>query len=221
MKTLRIALPALPGATLDNYLDALARTGAEGVVSADPDDLEGCRGLLLPGGWDADPALYGQPNRGSQHVNRALDDLQLAALERFVRSGRPVLGICRGLQIMNIYFGGTLIQHLPGYRTHARDEDVDEDKIHPTRAGAGSIVHRLYGERFTVNSSHHQAVELPGRGVRITQWSDDGVAEALEHETLPAWGVQWHPERMSFGRSRPDCADGRRVFEYFLNQCKE
>lgn len=220
MNRMRIAIPVLPGAiNLQNYLDALEQLGAEGVATERACDYSDCAGLLLPGGADADPALYGQPNRGSEGINRALDDMQLRALDAFIQSGRPVLGVCRGLQLLNIYLGGTLIQHLPTYRAHSRDEGSDVDKAHATRAEAGSIVAGLYGEAFTVNSNHHQAIDIPGRDLWITQWADDGTIEAAQHRTLPVWGVQFHPERMCFKNYRPDCVDGRRIFEYFLAQC--
>ena len=221
MKTLRIAVPVMPESGIQNYLDALAALGAEGIKSDDVRALDGCHGLLLPGGWDADPGLYRQENRGSRHVDRALDDLQLEALRRFMEAGKPALGICRGMQLMNIYFGGTLIQHLPNADRHSHDEGSDEDKVHPTRAEAGSILWSLYGPAFAVNSSHHQAVDLPGEGVWITQRSPSGVAEGFEHKTLPAWGVQWHPERMCLKHARPDTVDGDRVFEKFLRDCRK
>lgn len=220
-RTLRIAIPVMPYGNIQNYLDALSALGAEGIRGDDLRAFTGCDGLLLPGGWDVDPALYHRQNRGSLHIDRALDDLQLEALRRFMEAGRPALGICRGMQLMNVCFGGTLIQHLPNAGLHSRDADASEDKVHMTCAEEGSILHGLYGRSFAVNSSHHQAVDLPGQGVRITQRTPSGVAEGFEHETLPAWGVQWHPERMCFGHARPDTVDGRRVFEKFLGDCRK
>ena len=221
MKKLSIAVPALRGANLQNYLDALARAGAEAVVSDRASDFDGCRGLLLPGGWDVDPALYGQANRGSLHIDRRLDDLQLAVLDRFVKTSRPVLGICRGEQLINVYFGGTLIQHLPTAQRHQRDEGSPFDKIHDTRTEEGSVLHRLYGADFTVNSSHHQAVDVPGDGLTITQYADDGTVEGFQHDSLPVLAVQWHPERMTGQHSRSDTVDGGRIIEYFIGNCKE
>lgn len=221
MEKLTIAIPVLPGANIQNYLNALARAGAQAVVSNDLSDFAACRGLLLPGGWDADPDLYGQPNRGSQHIDRRLDDLQLAALDRFVKAARPVLGICRGHQLINVYFGGTLIQHLPTACRHQRDEGSSLDKIHGTSAAPDSILARLYGTDFPVNSSHHQAVDAPGDGLEITQYADDNTVEGFQHNTLPVLGVQWHPERMTGSHARPDTPDGGKVFEYFIKNCKQ
>ena len=218
--TLNIAVPVLPGADIANYLRALEHLGAKGVVFHAPDGIEACDGLLLPGGWDADPALYGQENTACQGVNRELDRLQMRALEAFARAEKPVLGICRGLQMINVGFGGTLIQHLPTAADHSRDAGSDQDKVHQTRAEAGSFLDALYGARFTTNSSHHQAVDRLGEGLRAVQWADDGVVEAIVHDRLPVWGVQWHPERMCFEHRRADTVDGARVIDMFLQKCR-
>lgn len=215
----RIALPVQPGAKIENYLRALMRLGAVGTAIHEPAEAGEWDGLLLPGGWDADPALYGQENRACEGVDRALDGLQLESLDRFARAKKPVLGICRGAQMINVCFGGSLIQHLPTSHLHSRDAGSAEDKVHMTRAAAGSFAHALYGPRFSVNSSHHQAVDRLGTGLRAVQWSDEGVIEGIEHETLPVWGVQWHPERMCFEHSRADTVDGSKIIAIFLMKC--
>lgn len=220
MSALSIAIPVKPGANVRNYLDALARLGARGVLVHTACDPGEYGGLLLPGGWDADPALYGQANTESHHVDRALDDLQLHATDAFVKAGRPVLGICRGHQMINVYFGGTLIQHLPESPAHSREEGACDDKVHPTRARENSFLYRLYGAHFCTNSAHHQAVDCPGEGLEVVQWSGDGVVEGLVHRALPVWGVQWHPERMCFMHARTDTVDGAVVINMFLNECR-
>lgn len=220
MSNIRIAIPVLPGAGIANYVDVLTRLGVEAEVVSEARGAEDFDGLLLPGGWDVEPSRYGQADVACRGVNPALDALQLNMTDAFVRSGLPVLGICRGEQLLNVYFGGTLIQHLPTARSHSRDKDSDPDKVHATRALKDSFLCDLYGERFSVNSSHHQAVDKPGDGLQIVQWSDDGAVEGFVHRTLPVWGVQWHPERMSFGRRRPDTVDGQPLFEMFLNACR-
>ena len=150
----------------------------------------------------------------------ALDEMQLTVLDRFVKAGKPVLGTCRGHQIINVYFGGTLIQHLPQSPRHRRDPGASTDKAHPTRAAEGSFLAQLYGTDFTVNSAHHQAVEIPGKDIEVVQWSDDGVVEAFHHTKLPVYGVQWHPERMCFANRRMDTVDGADLFQWFIGQCK-
>ena len=219
MSNIKISVPVQAGANIANYMNALARLGAEGVVT-DGRDADNYAGLLLPGGWDADSVLYGQTNLACLHVDRALDDMQLRAVDVFLSAGKPVLGICRGLQMINVCFGGSLVQHLPTACDHNRDEGSPEDKIHLTRAEKGSFLERLYGECFTVNSSHHQGIDRPGKGLRIVQRSEDGVVEGIEHEVLPVWGVQWHPERMCFEHARPDTVDGSAVIKMFLDECQ-
>lgn len=215
---LRIAVPTNADGAIQNYLDALAALGAVGVRCEAVSEASMYDGLLLPGGGDADPALYGQANVACEGVDRALDDLQLEALHRFLRAGKPVLGICRGCQLINVYFGGTLIQHLGSAPRHSR-MGAPEDRVHLTRAVPGCALARIYGETFVTNSSHHQAVDRLGEGLRVVQRSDDGVVEGLRHDRLPVFAVQWHPERMCFRHARADAADGARVIAYFLEMC--
>ena len=151
--TIRIALPVQPGANIANYLRALKHLGAEGAVIHDIGDAAGYDGLLLPGGWDADPALYGQENRGSMGIDPALDALQLKALALFTKAEKPVLGICRGIQMIDVFFGGTLIQHLPTSHLHSRDEGSPDP-------GGGGIVSGGPVRRALC----HQQLPPPGRG---------------------------------------------------------
>ena len=128
-----------------------------------------------------------------------------------------MLGICRGQQLINVGFGGTLIQHLPSSDRHAYE---GSDKVHMSRVAEGCFLWDLYGEAFPVNSAHHQAVDAPGEGIEVVQWSDDDVAEAIVHRALPVWGVQWHPERMCLAHRREDTVDGLRLFQWFIDQIR-
>lgn len=163
--------------------------------------------LLLPGGGDLEPWRYGQTNTASRGLEPERDAAEFLLLERFTAAGKPVLGICRGLQTINVFFGGTLAQNVPEH------EAVDGgDKLHPVRMAPSSLS-RICGEEAVVNSAHHQAADRLGQGLAAVQWAADGVVEALEHETLPVWGVQWHPERLP-GEL------GRRLFAAFLERCR-
>ena len=215
----RIAV-AVTTAKAENYVNALRGAGAEAVLTAgervDPADFDG---LLLPGGGDVAPSRYGEEVNGSEGIDEELDAHQFAVLDDFVRAGRPVLGICRGHQLVNVYFGGTLIQHLPEADSHRLTGEGDQ--IHPSSAVPGSWIAEAYGlTDMVTNSSHHQAVKQPGKGFVIDQKSFDGVVEAMHHESLPVYTVQWHPERMSFAHRREDTADGRPVFDFFLEVCR-
>ena len=195
-----------------NYVRALAAAGAEPVVSWNTEDGEACQGLLLPGGADLDPDLYQAPNQGSQGVDRALDEAEIALVRRFVAANRPILGICRGMQLLNVAFGGTLIQDLPTAQAHRWRE---ADQRHMVRAAPGSFLAGLYGESFPVNSAHHQGVGQPAPGLCAAAWAEDGVVESLEWPEKRIYGVQWHPERATLDFASPDLADGDAVFRFF------
>ena len=196
-----------------NYQNALTQLGAGCLFLTDrePEDADA---LVLPGGGDIDPALFGETNHGSRIIEPVLDRRQLALLDQYAKRGLPVLGICKGMQLINIYFGGGIIQDLP---THALHEYRLQDQVHASQAEPGSILHSLYGPSFSVNSAHHQGIGRPGAGLRIIQRAPDGVAEAIVHTRLPILGVQWHPERMCFERKRTDTPDGSLLLSYFLS----
>ncbi len=190
---------------LRNYGDALASIGAEAVY----DRPEECAALLLQGGGDVCPQLYGRENLGSIFTDPGRDRRESEAIEEFLNTGRPILGICRGLQLLNVFFGGTLYQDIPG---HGRVNG--EDSLHSTRTDDPFLI-STYSERFIVNSAHHQAVEELGEGLRAVQWADDGTVEAIRHDTLPVFAVQWHPERMR----APE--DGRKLLKSWTEAVKE
>ena len=215
---LKIAVPILgDNSRIRNYIEALTRTGAEPVTGKDirPED---CDGLLLPGGIDVDPSLYGQEKAPETEFDRALDDLQIGMFHKFLALDRPIFGICRGHQVINVALGGTLIQHLSTVKNH-QETIRQEDNIHACDAEPGSLIAEVYGTHFTVNSSHHQGVDRPGDGLRVVLRSQDGVVEAMEHETLPVRCVQFHPERMAFAHRREDTVDGSLLFRLFLKNC--
>lgn len=198
----------------ENYEEALKLLGADVTVCDHALDPGSFDGLLLPGGGDLDPALYGQETRGSNAPDSELDRLQLDALAAFVRAKKPVFGICRGLQVINVFFGGTLFQDLPqGYH-----QQIGRDQAHETIAAPGSFLAALYGRRFSVNSAHHQAIDALGEGLQAVQRTADGVIEAICHAQLPIWAVQWHPERMCLRHYRADCVDGEKLLSWFLAQ---
>ena len=214
---LKIAVPTNNPEAVSNYLDALAGSGACGEAGRDfsPEDYDG---LLLPGGCDVNPSRYGKTGIPEETTDDDLDALQFAVLDRFLKAGKPILGICRGHQLLNVAFGGTLIQHLPGAEKHVRLPG-DVDNVHAAHIAQDSFLYPLYGPECSVNSSHHQAIEHTGKGLRAVMYSGDGVIEAAEHDSLPVWSVQWHPERMCFRHRRDDTVDGSLIFRFFLDQC--
>jgi putative glutamine amidotransferase len=183
----------------------------------DPAATAGCDGLLLLGGGDVDGELYGAagPQPNSYGVDRRADDHCIAAVRAATAARRPVLGVCRGSQLINVAFGGTLVPDLEDYRLHRGgpgrplflDEKVTvaQDSRLATLAGAGPL---------TVRSGHHQAVAEPGDGLVAVAHAEDGVIEAVEHPERWVVGVQWHPED-------PDGSDDhrRRLFAGFVDAC--
>lgn len=215
----------MEASTFRNYDSAVAACGAIPVAllqSGGPEQIEALDGVLLPGGWDIDPARYGEADTACQNVDPALDALEWAVVDAALRWHKPVFGICRGLQLLNVYFGGSLQQDIQAAAVHTGGKvgEVYHDKVHGSRAAAGGFLHGVYGaERFPVNSSHHQAIKALGEGICPVQYSDDGLIEGICHRALPIWAVQWHPERMCLGFSRPDTVDGARLLGWFVEQC--
>lgn len=210
----RIAIPSGGDAAL-NYRAALAALGAEPALVERDCEAENFDGLLLPGGGDLAPWRFGQENCGSEEIDEELDTLQFAVLDRFVKAGKPVLGICRGHQVINVYFGGDLVQDL-GVKNACHRRVHGQDRLHLCRAEADSWIGALYGTEFVTNSAHHQAVGCLGTGLRAVSWSEDDVVEALAHEKLPVCSVQWHPERLCFAHANSEAVDGSRVLQWFL-----
>ena len=204
---------ALKGAGVDIEIGFMAENASEGNIPAS--SIRQFNALLLPGGADIDPALFHQPPKGAKNIDRTVDLRQLQTLDAFVKAGKPVLGICKGMQIINIYFGGTLIQHIRTADIHQSDQG---DLIHQTWTAKNSFLHEVYGSRFITNSAHHQAVGRLGRGLHIIQETTDHVPEALIHDSLPIIAVQWHPERMCMTHSRSDTVDGMKLFDAFIQK---
>lgn len=216
---IRIAIPGKEQSTV-NYIDAFTRLGAEAVCVTSPEIDPGIYdGLLLPGGGDMSPEYYHEVMNGSEEPDPELDLRQMDSFNRFLQVRKPIFGICRGIQVINVCLGGSLIQDLRVKQQHSRMGGND-DKIHFCRSAEGSIMNKLYGSSFIVNSAHHQAIRDAGDGLKITLTSYDGVVEAVEHEELPVFGTQWHPERMCFRRFRNDgSVDGSLILSEFLRIC--
>lgn len=188
-----------------NYRRAVEAAGGRAVFGRETGDRAlAWDALLLPGGGDLEPWRYGRENTASRGLEPERDRAELELLAEFTAGGRPVLGICRGLQTVNVFFGGTLVQDIPGHGA------VDgADRLHRVRT-APSPLRPLCGGSALVNSAHHQAADRLGSGLRAVQWAEDGVVEALCHHSLPVWAVQWHPERLEASGA------GRRLLGAFL-----
>ncbi|MCC7138157.1 MAG: gamma-glutamyl-gamma-aminobutyrate hydrolase family protein [Planctomycetes bacterium] len=159
--------------------------------------------VLLVGGDDVDPALYGAPRHPELGpVDRRRDEFEIALVRAVVRGQVPTLGVCRGLQVMNVAMGGTLVQHIPAEVPGAQVHGGLMDEVHPIDVVPGSRLATLVGAaRADVNSHHHQAIARLAPGLVVSARADDGVIEAVEGPG-PGFlvGVQWHPERMPASR---------------------
>ena len=196
-----------------SYASAIEAAGGRLWYGQTVDQAKRCDALLLPGGGDLDPGWYGEENRGSNPPDSLRDLVEWKLLAWFVQQKRPVLGICRGLQIINVFFGGTLHQDISGHAAR-----FGKDRLHPVRT---VLEARKWLPEGIVNSSHHQAVNRLGTGLRILQLAPDGVVEALCHETLPVLAVQWHPERLRGPLTIPETVNGNVIFDIFLKKFRK
>lgn len=203
---------------IQSYVDAVNYAGGEGFGFYLPQVDLNYDGLVLCGGNDSDPHLYGEEIDGAVNIDYARDEAELALTDAYVKAGKPILGICRGCQLLNIYFGGTIIQDLPNATSHRTTEE--RRIVHNIKAKKGSFAEELYGEEFPVNSYHHQAVKKLGDGLEIVMTCSDGVIEGFSHKTLPVIATQWHPEKQRPDVSPEGVVDGIKIFEYFIKLCK-
>lgn len=209
-----VSLPPVGG---DKYILAIDRAGGESIAAYCPDLNTSADALLLTGGGDIHPDLLGEPDQGSREIDLPRDQVELALVERFLGEGKPIFGICRGHQVLHVALGGALIQDLPSSlaRFHEPAAGTEIDRVHSVATSPGSLMAQIYGNLALVNSWHHQSVDRPGKGLRTTAWTESGLLEASEHESLPILSVQFHPERMGNG-----LADGDGLFRQFLAWCQ-
>jgi len=185
------------------YLDALRAAGLDVepfTPENPPASLINYTGLVLGGGGDIDPKYYGEPNHQAQDPRRERDEMELALFKQARERGLPVLGICRGLQLINVAYGGTLDQHIgDAHRGDTHLGGTSKHATHTVSVAEGTLLKSIVGvAHFDVVSRHHQAIKLLGAGLRVSATASDGVVEAVEDPTHPfLLGVQWHPEENS------------------------
>lgn len=177
-------------------------------------------GLIIPGGADIDPRHYCEtPHPETQIVSAPRFEQEWNLLKAFEARQKPVLGICYGCQLLNVWRGGTLYQHLPDLSEvqpfHQRTQSEENHPRHFVRIDPSSKLYQILGmEQTEVVSAHHQAVRQIGKHLRVVATAPDGVIEAIEDSRLPFFiGVQWHPER------DPDAPATRALFSAFVRAC--
>ena len=223
-----IAMPRMstdpePTVAQSKYIESLVRAGAgmRWVELNDPEqavqDALTCDGLLLPGGGDMDPKFYGQeriPACGEPNLLR--DAAEPLLLRAFLAADKPVLGICRGIQVMNAVLGGDLYQDIKPFE-HLPHND-HWAKVHTVTVRRGTLLSRILGQdTVLVNSQHHQAVDRVAPGFTLAALSEDGIVEAIEKPDAGfCLGVQWHPEWLSDADPAMQS-----LFDAFVNACSK
>lgn len=215
-----------------SYMNAIADAGGIPVMmgstalASEYADL--ADGLLLTGGESVHPARFGETfhhladqdtdvaHNLKAGCNAARDEMEFAVFQEFYRRKKPIMGICRGHQLVNAALGGHNMLNFPRKHPFEHSEGIQ----HEIEACDGSILQKLYGNRFMVNSFHRDCADRAGSEVNVTARALDGTIEAIEHKTLPIFSVQFHPERMRGDTPNPTFGpDGTRLFEYFIKLC--
>ena len=203
----------------DNYIDAVNNCGGIAVAQYCPDVSTEYDGLIICGGNDIDPAYYNEKIDGTVNIDSDRDIAEFALVKAFAEKKKPILGICRGCQLLNVAFGGNLYQDISNASEHCSFSDYD--LVHKVTVKEDSFLYKMYGAEFSVNSFHHQAIKETGNGFDVIAKEDNTTIEGIVHKELPVFGVQWHPERMCFANKREDTVDGSEVFKFFIKLCKE
>lgn len=217
MKKLMIAGLVTTDDDYKDYCKAFEQLGKEPFISLAVKDLSEADALILPGsGQDMNPKLWGEEDQCSNDINDELDGLQWALMDQALGEGKPILGICRGMQFINVYFGGTLIQDLPCGNLHKM---TTPENYHDVLHLPGTFMSELYGEISEVNSRHHQGVGRIGEPLHVVSlWNDgeDSVVEAIACEASAVLGLQWHPEKMFLYGNEAQRDDAAKLFRWFL-----
>jgi putative glutamine amidotransferase len=188
------------------YADAVTAAGGLPLLLARPrpqlapEVVATIDGLLLTGGSDVGPENYGcaaQPETAGVDAER--DRAELALVKAALARGLPILGICRGAQLLNVALGGSLVQHLAHHSELAHDQwDRRHEEVHQVRVGPGSVLAGALGRLgLPVNSAHHQGVDRLAEGLTAVAWAEDGLVEGFEDGTNNLLAVQWHPELLT------------------------
>ena len=185
-----------------SYLQAVTMAGGLPLIMSDisPNHSEALADmadvLLMTGGQDIEPERYGENNDAelSYDMDPVRDAFEFAVLDSFVKRKKPIFGICRGLQAINVYFGGSLIQDIPSQKGLEHPFDT----WHKVKVTGDNLLSETLGCSFTTNSYHHQAINRLGEGLEVIATADpqSEIIEAIRHKSLPIMALQWHPERL-------------------------
>lgn len=234
MKKPLIGISAVHNDNLDahwqksTYLRAVWNAGGDAIFLPCAPDTQACErlvslldGLLVPGGADIDPALYNEEkSEVCGTVNRSEDDFDIALIQEAKKQGKPILAICRGLQIVNVMHGGSLYQDIPtqfpSEINHAFGGSYDNENYHTVKLNPDCHLAKILGQdEVKANTSHHQSIKDVAEGFTVTGYSADGSVESIENSDGSIIAVQWHPERMQ------DMEIYRQLFKDFIEKCSK
>lgn len=210
-----------------DYSDSIINSGGIPVILPITDNLEIIKeqvkyfdGLILSGGGDPDPNLYGEDClQDLGNITPERDTFELAILEEFLKTKKPILGICRGLQLMNVFYKGTLYQDIKYINTNIQHRqkwlaDLPTHDINILEKD--NILFEIFGEKTRTNSFHHQMIKDLGNELTVIATANDGIIEAIQNKNHPFfYGVQWHPEMMA---SKGNLGM-KRIFDKFVESC--
>ena len=210
-----------------DYSNSVINSGGIPVILPITDNFEVIKeqvkyfdGLILSGGGDPDPNLYGEDClQEIGDITPERDTFELAILEEFLRTKKPILGICRGLQLMNVFYGGTLYQDIKYVDTNIQHKQkwLADLPTHDINILENNILFEIFGKKARTNSFHHQMIKDLGRELTSIATANDGVIEAIQNKNYPFfYGVQWHPEMMA---SRGNLGM-KKIFDKFIESCK-
>ncbi len=210
-----------------DYSNSVINSGGIPVILPITDNFEVIKeqvkyfdGLILSGGGDPDPNLYGEDClQELGDITPERDTFELAILEEFLKTKKPILGICRGLQLMNVFYGGTLYQDIKYVDTNIQHKQkwLADLPTHDINILENNILFEIFGKKARTNSFHHQMIKDLGRELTSIATANDGVIEAIQNKNYPFfYGVQWHPEMMA---SRGNLGM-KKIFDKFIESCK-
>lgn len=199
------------------YLDAIAKIDAIPLLLT-KDNLQmfsQIDGLIISGGDDVNPSYYHQLKHYKTSFDHRVDDLDFECIRLALEHKIPILGICRGIQVINVYFNGTLIQDLPSLKNshlHKTDEYIVFN-THDVIIKPDCFLSQIFPLKYFCNTAHHQAIDKLGDNLEICALSKDNIIEAIKHQSLPIYGIQWHPERLLEDKYH------LQLFYFFKEQC--